>query len=200
MTELAEIKENALTLNEKAKLMIVGDQTSYEVAGSFIHGCQDLKKQVEEFFEPTISQFKKAKGEAEKGRKQSVSTMEEILKPVNESLANVRSKCKAFENEQVRIAKEVEEKRVEEMKELERRARKEGDGDLLELAQNADVTKEPEIDKVTNLGIRRTWRWRITDINKIPMEFMAVDTILINSAVRKFKRDTNIDGIEVYEE
>jgi hypothetical protein len=75
--------------------------------------------------------------------------------------------------------------------------------------------KEPEqalalIEKATTptpalpgVGTRRVWRWRYSDVSKIPDSFRVLDEVLIDSIVKKYKENAPAHvggGIEVWAE
>lgn len=200
MPSLMEIKNESSSLYQRSVVMAVDNQDRYEIAADFIKVCMGLKSKVELFFNPSIEQFKKAKKEAETGRKQQVEKMNEVLSPINEALMIMRQKCKNYEDEKIKEAEQEEANRIEEMATLKKEGEENWDEDKVELAETVDVTKKPEIQKVTNLGIRRPWKWKVVNTLKIPPEYLVLNMVKINKEVRENKENTNIPGIEVYQD
>ena len=216
--QLAEINNEAGQLVKQAEGYQVVTQVNYDLAGNFLKMCMTLEKKVKLFFEPTIEAFKRAKAEAENGRKAEVERMEKCLAPVNQAISIIRQKCKTFEDEQIRkqqeeqarLEVEAKIKAEEERKKLEEQAETEkawGDAEkaeeLKKEAEKVEVKVEeakPTFARTTGMGIRRTWNWRIIDESLIPHKYFVLDTVMINKEVRANEKDTNIPGIEVYYE
>lgn len=193
--KLTALQQETKSLQEQARSYEVKTQVSYDMAGNFLKNCIALDKQIKLFFEPTINNFKKAKAQAEAGRKEETEKMNHYLKPVEEAILLVRNKCKEFENEAERL-------RIEQQKKLEEEAQKKTEV-AKEWGEDAPVEVEeakPVIEKSTGLGIRRTHKWKVVDASLIPREYLVIDEVAINKVVREQKEKTNINGIEVYYE
>jgi len=195
MNSIEEIQQAITPMVTEVEKFEVSNQLNYNAAANYILDIKTMKKKIKQFFDPTIEQFKKAKGAAEKGRKAEVERMEKFLSPVEDAENSLMLKCKSYENEQARIAEE-ERKRKEEEAAKARELLE--DNELAEKIEEEAKEIEPEINRVAGLGIRRTWKWRVTDPNKIPREFLVIDTIKINAIVRNFQDKEKIEGIEVY--
>jgi hypothetical protein len=193
-TQLQEIRNKAVDLNKASMELEVTSQQMYDVGANFITGCKELKAKIEDWFMPTIEQFKRAKKEAEKGRKEHTEKMNFYLEPVEKAMQTIQIKCKHYENEQIRIAKEKE----EELKREEEALRSFGDKEALVENNLKQEFLEPTINKQTNLGIRRSWKWKVIDEAKIPREFLLIDTVKLNKYVREHQDKTQIAGIEAY--
>lgn len=216
--QLTTIQSEASQLEKEASKFEVTTQLNYDAAANFLKTCMNLKKKIELFFDPTIKKFKEAKKVADEGRKAEIEKMEMFLVPVTASINMVRGKCKDYENaqeklrieEQKRLDEKAEKKAEDDRKKIEDQAENEkkwGDNEKAEELKEEskaieveEVKAKPVIAKTAGLGIRRTWKWRITDLNKIPRGFLTIDETLINRAVREQKEKTNIPGIEVYED
>lgn len=211
-----EVKRDTDLIIGEAKRYEVKSQENYEHVATIIKACQEQIKKVRSFFEPTIESFKVAKQEAEASRKKLTDRMEMHLEPINNALTMLRDKCKAYENEQKRIAdekakalkieeeKKAEEKRLSLLNQAEKK-QNEGDeevaGKLLDLAVDTtakEVKVKPEIEKVVGLGIRRTWKWKITNEAIIPRKYYVLNEVMINKEVVANKEKTSILGIEAY--
>lgn len=60
-------------------------------------------------------------------------------------------------------------------------------------------------DTGVTVSVKRTWKWRLVDIRKVPHDFLAVDEAKVKEAARNRDRDTGrpiteIPGIEWYSE
>lgn len=193
-TKLVELQHESSQLTIEAQKYDVVNQTAYSHAGNFLKQCINLKKQIELFFEPTIENFKKAKAEADAGRKAEIDRMNRYLSPVEEAINIVQRKCKDFENE-------AEKKRLEEQKIKDEEAKKQAEIEKAWGEENPVVEAEkakPVIAKVSGLGIRRTWQWKIVNEELIPREYLKIDEVAINKVVREQQGNTKIEGIEVF--
>jgi len=213
---IIEIEQESNELLLKAENYKITNQETYEEAGAYLKSCMELKKKIQKFFEPTIEAFKRAKATAEQGRKEEVERMNEYISPVESAVITVRNKCKYYEDEKERLAREEaerlrkieEEKAEKERQRLLEQAEKEKNKEKAELILNkaVEVRAEniervrPEVKKVTNLGIVRRWRWRIVDEKVIPREFLKVDEVKINKYVVEQKDKSSIMGVEVYKD
>jgi len=115
---------------------------------------------------------------------------------------------------------EVERLRREEERRLQEIARKEEEERRLAEALQAEaegnieeakaILEEPayipiptvkaDIPKVDNRLFRKVWKFRVLDIRKVPIQYLKVDEIKVGQIVRAMKGETNIPGIQVYEE
>lgn len=59
---------------------------------------------------------------------------------------------------------------------------------------------QSEAPKAEGVAFRKVWKFRITDPQKIPREYLTVDEKKIGGVVRALKGDTRIAGVEVYSE
>lgn len=219
MNDLKVIEQEAVSLKESAKKIVVTDQQGYDVAASFIKGSKDLRSTIKKFFEPTIESFKKAKAEAEKGRKTEVERMNKFLGPVEEAERIVIQKCANYEYEQFRkaeekrkAAEEIERRKAKAKQDrlLAEAAEKEKQGDsesanqILEEAEEIKPEyvpqKKPEFQRTSGLGIVRRWKWKITSRDLIPKEFWTLNETMINRIVVSKKENTNIPGVEAFRE
>ncbi|MCK5561231.1 MAG: hypothetical protein KAJ51_11575, partial [Thermoplasmata archaeon] len=156
-------------------------------------------------FDPIVKKANDAKKEAADQRKAQID-------PIEQAENIIKQKCKDYENERERRRLETEEKMKakakadaeQQVKDDKEFAEAHGlDDDNEEPSPPAPEVKvkvKPTIEKVTGLGIRRTWKYRITDEAKIPREFLKIDNVKIGEAVRQGKDKTSIEGIEAYYE
>lgn len=209
--EIQEIEKEAHGHLAQAKSFQIIDQQSYEDAAGRKKALSEFKKRVLEVFDPIVKKSHAA-------WKEAVAQRDKHVNPVEECETIYRDKAKAYEREQQRIQEEAQRKAREEAErqaKLEReRIEKEAEkaldkGDLKQaeslLNQSETVIPEvsiipPSINRVKGLGIRTVWKFRIVDVKKIPLEYMIPDEVKIGKVVRALNKETNIPGIEVYEE
>lgn len=88
--------------------------------------------------------------------------------------------------------------------EAERKAREEQDRILAEAAARekdlAPVVAVPEKIVTKEYAVRHNWKFRIKDVSAIPREYLMPNEVLIGTDVRTSKGQTQIPGIEIYDE
>lgn len=65
-------------------------------------------------------------------------------------------------------------------------------------AETKAANKGPARGGTASASVRKVWKWKITDASQVPREFLTVDSVLVNEAVRRGERE--IPGIEIYQE
>jgi hypothetical protein len=154
-----------------------------------------------------------AKQKAHELHKKLSDLMNEMAAPWKADRTYFVAEMKRFQREEKEKA-EAEERRLREIarKELEERqlqdaVEAEVNGDLEEA--QAIIEEEmfvptpivrPDVPKVDGRRYATKWSWKVTDINKVPREYLIVDQIKMNGIVRAMKGQTRISGIEVFEE
>jgi len=138
-----------------------------------------------------------------------------MFKPVLDRLGDLESLAKktivAYQSkiERLRIEeqakREAEERRLREEQEAKAQALVDaGFTDVAEAVQAEEVEQPEPVElpraKPAGLTERTYWRFRITDENMIPREFLMVDNVKIKKVVNELKEATAIPGIEVYSE
>lgn len=140
----------------------------------------------------------------------------DLFRPFTDSLATAERTLKlrlvTWKNEQDRIAREeqrkADEKARREREKLEAQARKAEEAGRAERAEVlrdravSTVAAMPvtEAPKVGGISTRSVWRFRVVDAAKVPDKYKLIDEKKIGGVVRALKGDTEIPGIEVWEE
>jgi hypothetical protein len=57
-----------------------------------------------------------------------------------------------------------------------------------------------ETPRVAGISYRETWKHRVTDVNKVPREYLMVDEQKLRRVVAAMKGQIKIAGVEVYAE
>lgn len=161
---------------------------------------------------------------------QGLRAIREFFRGPTERLERAKSQIKramiAYDEEQQRIAREAQ-RRAEEQarlareeqerkaRELEQRAAAERAAGnaraAARLETRAEVAQDraasvvaptfvAETPKVKGVSGRRVWKYRVKDANLVPREYLMLDDKKIGAVVRAMRKDTNIAGIEVYDE
>lgn len=133
---------------------------------------------------------------------------EKVLKDA--ALTFQQAEQKKAREEQERLQREAEENaRKEQERLLARAAKAEADGkvekaeDLLEKAEAVTpfvpVVAAP-VFATAGVSTRQIWKYRITDVNAIPREYMIPNDTMIGNVVRASKGAIKIAGVEAYAE
>lgn len=201
-----DIDSQVLAIPEQARLIVVKDSESMTMADNTINGISEWLKKVDDHYKPMADA-------AFKTHRAITSRWKEIKQPLEDAKTHLVNLVKAYQRK-VREEAEAEQRRLAEIarkQEEERRlaeaieAEKEGN---VEEAQ-AIIEEEmfvptpivrPDVPKVDNRKYATRWTWKVTDINKVPREYLMVDQIKMNGIVRAMKGNTRIPGIQVIEE
>jgi len=121
------------------------------------------------------------------------------LKEIESTLKNQIS---SYAHKVEMVRREAEQKAQEEAKKLQAKIDKEAKAKNIEpvhVPEPVLPTKaEPTRTESGSASIRKSWTWKEVDISKVPHEYLMLDKIKINKAVRAGIR--TISGIEIYEE
>jgi len=210
-----EVGREVATVEDQARALNVIDAASYIAAGELWKSIKALRAKVADTFDDLIKA-------AHLAHKKAVEKKKMHDGPLDAAERMVKQAMSVYDLEQERIRKK-EERRLAEI------ARKEAEDQALldaieaeaialrngatkeEAAQeSAAIIDEPvyvppviipkATPKLTGGPVYRTiWKYRITDANKIPRQYMIPDEVRIGRIARDMKNETNIPGVEVYE-
>jgi hypothetical protein len=204
--ETNAVEKKALAIPDQAKLIVVSDKDSMAMADNTVEAIGALIKEVDGTFKPLADK-------AFQAHRSITAKWKEVKQPLEDAKTYLVNQVKAYQRK-VREEAEAEQRRLAEIarkQEEERRlaeaieAEKEGN---VEEAQ-AIIEEEmfvptpivrPDVPKVDGRKYATKWSWKVTDINKVPREYLIVDQIKMNGIVRAMKGQTRISGIEVFEE
>lgn len=151
---------------------IIGDSTRAAVA-TIMRDAAELKKSINELWEPICSATNKA-------HKSATGARGEMLKPVQEAEKLAKEKLKAYDMEQRRIAEESRRKIEAEQKE-----------------DNAPAPIEP-VKKQNDVIYVDHWKARIVDINKLDRQYMMPDIEKLNRLAKAMEGENAPAGVEFY--
>lgn len=134
--------------------------------------------------------------------------LETIKKTVNDEIVRFeRIQEQERLKQQQKLIDEAKAKEAKEKAKLEEKAKlaeQKGNADKAEtLRQQAQETSiQPMIISTQTerqgLGKRKIWKFKISNENLIPREYLAVDEVAIGKVVRALQEKTKIPGVEVY--
>lgn len=206
------VTSEALTWPQKAKALVVKTAEAYTQAGELLKGIKALRAKVAETFDSHIQR-------AFQAHRALTAEKQKAEAPLAEAERVVKAAMVAFDQEQLRIARErqhqadeaarrrEEDERLARAAAMETEAREFGDAGLkaaadLLLEQPAPVVVAPlvevETPKVAGISMRDNWKFRVVDEAAIPREYLMRDDTKIGRVVKAMKDGTNIPGIVAY--
>jgi len=191
--------------NESLELVIV-DNDSYSRAGELLVSHEALKKVI-------VAKFKTPKSKAHDSWKEIVAWEKEEIARLTPSITNLNKQMTAWvveqeklrKAEEARLLREAEKKAEEEQLAAAVEAEAQGDSEeagaiLEEPVFTPPPVVEKSVPKVSGQTMSTTWRYKITDLNKIPRQYMIPDEKALNALVKAQKERTNVPGIKAYPE
>jgi len=210
MNDLIIAKNNELvneseSLLKEAKTISVYDTASMDTATILLKGNKELLKKINNTFDPIIKKTNEAHKEAVAQKKQYAEIplrVEKLLKTkIGSYLDEQRRKAEAeAKREQEEEQRKAEERRLAEAEELEKQGHTQEAQAVLDQEIITPKIQAAPVEKSAGLSTRVIWKYRITNINLIPREYMVPNETMIGSKVRTDKDKTNIPGIEAYRE
>lgn len=197
MQELQTIQNESSELINQANQYLIIDQPTYENAANLKKQLSLFKSKINGIFAPIVKK-------AHEAHKEAKATQKKYIEPIDEAERIVLNKCKAYEDEQekIRLAeqKKAQEEAEQKVKDEAEFAEAHGlDEDHAEPPPSPPKVKiKPKVDKVSGIGIRRTWKFDVIDETKVPREYLKLDLVKIGEIVRKNKDKTNIPGVKTY--
>ena len=135
----------------------------------------------------------------EKVRKDLVKPFNAMSKSIKKMTDNAR---KELEGEKTRIkgliGSYMNKVQEEQQKALEEHAEEVMSNPFAEFEEEETI-EAPSVTK-TLIKTRSNWTYKVTDIKKVPREFLTIDTKALNTYIKANKENALIDGIEVIEE
>jgi len=213
--ETEEVGVKALSIVDQSKAIKIVDSETYLKAGSILTTIKEMIKEVEDTFTPICDA-------AFKAHRKAVEKRDGFLNPLKDAMKGVKGAMNNYdiEIERARIAeqkrlediarKEEEERRIQEAIEAEAEAKRNG-ATAQEAAQEAEAIISEEIyippvvlpketPKVKGVSFRTIWKFRITNANAIPRQYLVPDEKAIGAVVRSSQGRIKIPGVEPYEE
>lgn len=196
---LAEVGE----LTQQAAGMIVASEGDYTAAAELGRKLADKRKGVTAMMQPTkraIDQVKQVVLDKEKELLTLAEAGENRLKKLctDYRTEQQRIKTAAAETESKRLLHEAENKRIEQAEKAHEAGRTALADKLLSTPVTAPAVKAEAAVPKGVATARVNWKWRITDVTKVPDEFWMLDESAIGQRVRTDRDKTAIPGIEAY--
>jgi hypothetical protein len=218
-----QIVQRQASIADRAKSIEVRDKVTAETAAEVRNAARQLLKQIDETFDPLIKQahdHHKALLATKKKHADPINV--EIINPLNAKLLDYNRRVdKERQEEQARLQeiakKDQEDRRVNEARELKARGDHEAADQVIEdaITETAPVVQVQK-EKIAGVTFRDVWRWEITDVAKIPTNYLSVEvdtetgcktrisTAGIGAIVRAVKHEARvmamIPGIKVWKD
>ncbi len=203
-----ELQQLALSIPDRARAIIITSAETYQQAGNVLLVIKDLKKQIDNTFDPIIQK-------ANLAHKEAVAQKKKVAGPLDEAEQIIKPKIGTYVAEEER-KRRLEEERLQqeararaEAEAVERAAAAEKNGDKQEaealLNEGFDVPTvvvPKTTPKVEGISTRMMWKYRIKDQRQIKSEYLMPDEKKIGAIVRAMGKEATslVGGIEVYAE
>ncbi len=128
----------------------------------------------------------------------------EITRPLREGIEKTRGLFKPYKEALNRVIRELNFQAADFRRRQAEEARKK-QAEFDKQVNPDDIFKpivEPEVPKVEGLRVRRNWKFRVVDINKVNKQFLIIDDRKVGEIVRAMKEKAVeiVGGIEVFVE
>lgn len=209
-----EIAAEALSWPARAREARVVDAESYSRTAELLLGIKALKRKIGETFDPHI----KRAFETHRGLTRDKAAAEA---PLTEAERIIKDNLSQYDREQERLQREAqrqadelarqreEDERLERAAAMEREGNSVGDTQLVAEAQALISEPAPMVvaapvakatPKVAGISYRDVYKFRVTNPNLVPRQYLSVNEAAIRSVVNGLKDKANIPGVEVYVE
>jgi len=178
--ETAIIVTQTSTLEEQAAAIVVSDKKSADKAAELRSSAKTLLAQVNDTFDPSI-------GDAFKLHRGLIATKKKFATPIEEVISGLGFRLSRYANEQEAL-------RLAEQRKLQEQARRDQEEAALaqaalyqqqgneeaaeEVMRDAIESDAPTVivprEKIEGVSFRKVVKWEITDITKIPLNFLQI--------------------------
>lgn len=201
--ETSALESRTLSLPDQARKLQVIDRDSLERAASLLLIVKALRKELDDTFDTGIKK-------AHEAHKAAVALKKKYELPLATAEATIKPRIAAYHALKEQIRRDEENRLMEE-------ARKRADEEKLSMAVRAEtlglqaqaeaiidqpafvpVVTLPKAEKIEGISMRKTWKYRIIDVNLIPRDYMIADEKKIGGVVRAMGEQAKIPGVEIY--
>lgn len=203
--EIIEVNTLALSVPDQARqIAAITTAEDYTRAGNILLTIKEIRKKIENTFRPIKQKMDAAKKEVldqEKAADKPLAEAEAYIKPLISGYLAEQERIRKAEEDRLReiARKEEEERRLAEAIAAEQSGEKEVAEEIISApVQPPPVVVPKTVPKVSGVSMMKQWKFRITDINKVPRQYLMVDEQKVGGVVRALKDQANIPGIEVY--
>lgn len=206
----AALKTKITELAQQCKGLVITDEHSLATGKELAIKAKKITTAIEEHRKEITKPFFEAKQNIDKVAK-------ELNEGLNSATKALRDQILAYEVEQERKRKEELRRLEEERKRKEeevRKAQEESIADVHSMSKNGDIELEflpPEVPEIADLkqqeielsqqkskSIRLYWTFELTDINKVPIDYLMLNEKKVKDAIGSGVRE--IPGISIFQE
>ena len=206
LKQLTPELENKISNIEILPILVMGPESRDGVV-EMIKEVKSMKSKIVEFFKDSKDHAYKAWKGIVANEKTFTDRLDAVEKNAKTSILKYDNEQEAIRRkEQLRLQAIADEEARRERERLEKHAAKlktkEKQDALLEEAESiiAPVVQVDEPKKTEGVSRRRTWKARVTDITKIPREWMVVNEKALDSFAKSTKGAMPVPGVEFYED
>ena len=206
---VSKIEKETRDIVAQAKSIVITNQAQYESANVFLRADKMLQKSIKATFDPIVDSAYRTYKEAGNKRKEFLEPVQDAEKVVKDIMIAYDDKMEAKRREEQRkidLKAEIEaekkrkdlEKRAEEWAAKGKTAKAE---ELQEQAEEVEVVAPvvaAKVEKIVGLSYQTNWKFKITDIDKIPREYMIPDEVALKKMAGVMKDIRKIAGVEFY--
>lgn len=212
-----EIKEQALTVVEQAKVVKITDQESYD------HACSLLLEQIKPFRKRWLEYWAAVKNPAWAAYQAIQKKFTEGDKPLEEAERQVKQEINRWDQEQEKIRQELQRKAEEDARKAEEEERLR----IAAMAEESGATEEevnaivdtpvtavaPPVErtylKSSGISSRENYKARVTDMKKlcaaiakgtVPATYVQPNQSALDARAKADKLTMNVPGVQPYNE
>lgn len=213
-TALAELETPRDISEETHDVVAWADGLSITCQDEYSEAVQRLQT-IKKLANRALAFFKPMKQKADEVKREILDREKEVINPLNRAEEIAKRKLVAYtqeqerkrQEEQRRLQAEADERARREKERLEKEAAKlktpEKQAEKLEAAAAVVapvIHVEPAVEKVAGVSVRKIWKYRVTDINAVPRQFMSVNDKALAAFATSTKGEVLIAGVEFYAE
>jgi hypothetical protein len=211
--KLAQINKDVVNIVKTGQAITIKNADQMAEATDFLGQVKARQKRIEElrlsFTKPMNealrninNEFKKASEPLEKIERAVKMEMTKYHNTEAEKIRKAQEKeaekqRKAWEAEQEKKRQEIEQSNL--TKKAQKEAMKEIKQEEFEAKPTITQDKTVKSDSGSSVTFKTVWKFRVVNISKVPANFLKVDEVAINKAIRT-GAIKQIDGLEIYEE
>lgn len=193
------------SLAESVETFECKDAATYEGGADVLKTIKGLHREVE-------GQRKAITQPLNDAKKQVMDLFRPLTDTLSQAERTIKQRLVAWKSEQDRIAREEQRKAEAKAQRERERLQKQADEAAAKGREDRAQTLQdraastvaapppPAAPKVSGVQTRTVWRFRVVDASKVPDKYKVVDEKKIGGVVRALKGDTEIPGVEVWEE
>jgi hypothetical protein len=206
-----ELESQALSVPERAKLIVITTAAEYVAAGELLKTVKGLRAEIDSTFDPIISK-------AHDAHKEALAQKRKVDAPLVEAEGILKPRISTYLREEERKRQEEEmrlQKEARDREEAEQLAKADILHEIGEVAAANQVLEEeiyvPPVvlpssaPKVAGISMRETWSAQVVDLMKLvkavaegkaPIQCISANTVFLGQQARSMKAALNYPGVK----